>query len=217
MLGMLKVSDDRGASTAMMMLPYRSSRHVVRQTHGTVIRELALLFDFVTDAAVAADSRRRSHEDEKGVAADDSHDVLPKDETESGAQRAESNEFELDKDDSLRSRILSLYAKMRHLDEASLDAAWDLSYRGDFPSVEYAALAKAEVKILQSIAQLGFSLVKLGPEWRSKVVQTPFFRVDLVSRAQSHWASPLTHKMEQLAAIASTFHMVSTHNCCHAL
>lgn len=157
-----------GAASVMMLVPYRSSRHLCRMTHSTVIRELNHLFNMVVSTWIE----------------EEQHDRL----AATGAREAQDGQkLFVARTEQFRTRMLALYAKMQLLQAAEGNALFDLSFRGDFPREEYAKLSKCEGAILQGLTQAGFSLLSLDAAWRKKLVKrTAFLNTQLVSHQLVH-------------------------------
>lgn len=156
----------------MILPPANSTRKLVRRTHAKCLEQLGRVYAAITTLWVE-EQRREDRLRAKQV---DSFDSTSKDDSLEVAPFGQASQK------AAQARMFAIRNKLNSTKVANVQAAFDLTFRGDWPQAEYFRLMRLQLALLQALAQLGLALTRLEPEWRKQLVhQTAFLNQPLVS------------------------------------
>lgn len=156
----------------MILPPANSTRKLVRRTHAKCLEQLGRVYAAITTLWVE-EQRREDRLRAKQV---DSFDSTTKNDSSDAAPFGQASQK------AAQARMFAIRNKLNSTKVANLQAAFDLTFRGDWPQAEYFRLMRLQLALLQALAQLGLALARLEPEWRKQLVhQTAFLNQPLVS------------------------------------
>ncbi|KWU42289.1 hypothetical protein RHOSPDRAFT_36164 [Rhodotorula sp. JG-1b] len=156
----------------MILPPANSTRKLVRRTHAKCLEQLGRVYAAITTLWVE-EQRREDRLRAKQV---DSFDSTTKNDSPDAAPFGQASQK------AAQARMFAIRNKLNSTKVSNVQAAFDLTFRGDWPQAEYFRLMRLQLALLQALAQLGLALTRLEPEWRKQLVhQTAFLNQPLVA------------------------------------
>jgi len=160
-----------------MLMPPKSGRRAVRQSHATLIFEISQLYSQLISRWLAVEEG-----DESPSPSPLTPEVSPsapqngKDAGETRPQQDMDVEKQQDKQDTpawgaiFRAEIGEVWSTAQRLRLQTQTAKWEGNIRGAWPSKTYFELLDVETEMLANLAQLAGALLHLDPAWRVRLL-----------------------------------------------
>lgn len=163
------------AALIMMMLPPQSLRHDVRRSNASNIRAIARLYSMLLSTWLSDMETEVNEEDSSSSSSSSDDDSADGDSVNSPLPYAKWRPI-------FHHRMMEVATRVQQLSIQTETAKWEGSIRGKWPHKKYERLVEIQAAMLNNLAQLSTSLVKLDPRWRRALLhRTAFLNPNLIT------------------------------------